>query len=289
MDEIKIIKITDKEYPKLLKKIPDAPKVLYIKGNFLPNKMSFAIVGTRRCSYYGKQIAIKIAEDLCEAGVTIVSGLAPGIDTAAHQAAVERKARTYAVLGTGIDKKSIYPKENLGLVEKIIKFGGCLISEYPPGTPGAKFTFPRRNRIISGLSLGTLVIEAKERSGALITASFAKKQNRKVFAIPGSIFALNSKGCHYLIKQGAQLVENAEDILKELDLLPGQKGIKWPKETKGSSREEILILKALEEEALYIDKITEKTKLSATVVSSNLAIMEVKNQVKNLGGSMYAL
>ena len=284
---IRILKIEDKNYPKLLKEIKEPPKVLYYRGELNPGDQCFAIVGTRRCSDYGKQVALEMAGDLAEAGLIIVSGLAPGIDTFAHTATVERKKRTIAVLGTGIDEKTTYPQSNLKLAQRILETGGCLISEYPPGTPGSKFTFPQRNRIISGLSLGVLVVEAKEKSGALITANWAKKQGRKIFAIPGLIHSLNSKGPHYLIKNGAKLVENANDILKELNLPAGrqvyQKGI------IGETLEENLILKALEEEALYVDKIIEKTKLPAATVASTLSILEIKGKVRNLGNNVYAI
>jgi len=284
---IRILKIEDKNYPKLLKEIKEPPKVLYYRGELNPGDQCFAIVGTRRCSDYGKQVALEMAGDLAEAGLIIVSGLAPGIDTFAHTATVERKKRTIAVLGTGIDEKTTYPQSNLKLAQRILETGGCLISEYPPGTPGSKFTFPQRNRIISGLSLGVLVVEAKEKSGALITANWAKKQGRKIFAIPGLIHSLNSKGPHYLIKNGAKLVENANDILKELNLPAGrqvyQKGI------IGETLEENLILKALEEEALYVDKIIEKTRLPAATVASTLSILEIKGKVRNLGNNVYAI
>ncbi|MFQ6049647.1 MAG: DNA-processing protein DprA [Candidatus Paceibacterales bacterium] len=307
MQEIKTTTIKDAEYPKLLKEIKDPPEVLYYRGEILPRAESrglpeencFAIVGTRLCSAYGKQVALEIAGDLTEAGLTIVSGLAPGIDTFSHLAAVERRklarnashsdagGRTIAVLGTGVDEESIYPKSNLKLSRKILENKGCLISEYLPGTHGSKMTFPKRNRIISGLSLGVLVVEAKQKSGALITANLAFSQNRKVFAIPGSIHSLNSKGCHYLIKKGAKLVESANDILKELRLRRLIPGIK--QEIKGETKEENLILDALKQGPLYIDKIIEKTKLSPAAVASALAILEIKNKVRNLGGNIYAI
>jgi len=285
-NEIKTITIEDKNYPKLLKEIKDAPEVLYYRGELKPNEQCFAVVGTRRCSPYGKQVALEIAGDLAEAGLTIVSGLAPGIDTFSHQASVERRKRTIAVLGTGLDEKSIYPQSNLKLARKIIETGGCLISEYPPGTPGSNFTFPQRNRIISGLSFGVLVVEAKQKSGALITADYAFKQKRKVFAIPGQIHSSNSKGCHYLIKNGAKLVENANDILKELNLpqLAKKTGL-----VEGENEEENLILDVLKEEVLDIDKIIEKTGLSAQRVASTLAILEIKGKIRNLGGNVYAI
>ena len=216
--EIKTINLEDKDYPLLLKNIINPPKTLYIKGEILRNEKCFAIVGTRRCSEYGKSIAFSIARDLSKAGFTIVSGMAIGIDTSAHKGSLEINKRTIAVLGTGIDEQSIYPQENLELSDEILKNNGCLISEYPAENRGSKFTFPERNRIISGLSLGVLVVEANFGSGALITARHAQEQKRKIFAIPGSINSINSRGCHDLIKKGAKLVENAYDILKELSL-----------------------------------------------------------------------
>jgi len=270
-----------------LKGIKNAPEVIYYRGEMKSDENCFAVVGTRRFSPYGKQVALEMAGDLAEAGLIIVSGLAPGIDTFCHTAAVERRKRTIAVLGTGVDEKSIYPQSNLKLAQKILETGGALISEYPPGQRGTQFTFPQRNRIISGLSLGILVVEAKQKSGALITAHYAFEQNRKVFAIPGPIHSLNSKGCHYLIKRGAKLVESANDILKDLNLPAGrqvyQKGI------IGETEEENLILNVLKEEVLDIDKIIEKTKLSAAKVASTLAILEIKGKVRNLGGNTFAL
>jgi DNA processing protein len=300
INEIKTIHIDNEIYPKLLKEIKDAPEVLYYIGR-LPqeNENCFAIVGTRRYSSYGKQIALEISGGLADAGLTIVSGLAPGIDAFSHQAALERKGRAIAVLGTGLDEKSIYPKENIKLAQKIVETGGCLISEYPPGTAGAYFTFPQRNRIISGLCLGTLVVEAqpplpnfgvgtnkKSGSGAILTALHAFEQKRKIFAVPGPIHSSGSKGCHYLIKKGAKLVETANDILRELNLcqLSARTVL-----VEGENREENLILECLKEESLYIDKIIERTKLPAAAVASSLAILEIKGKVRNLGGNIYAV
>ncbi|UZE93458.1 MAG: DNA-processing protein DprA [Candidatus Nealsonbacteria bacterium] len=286
MYRIEKITIQDKEYPELLKKISEPPEKLYFKGKLLPKENCFAIVGTRLCSNYGKQIALEIGGDLATAGLTIVSGLATGIDTFSHLAAVERGRRTIAVLGTGLDEKSTYPQSNLKLIKKILEIGGCLISEYPPGTHGTKFTFPERNRIIAGMSLGVLVIEAKQKSGALITAMWTKKQGKKVFAIPGPVHSSNSKGCHYLIKKGAKLTENANDILKELKL--PQKSTRTVL-VEGENEEETLILEVLKEGPLYIDKIIEKTKLSASSTASTVSVLEIKNKVRNLGGNTFAL
>ncbi len=214
--EIKTLKFSDKNYPALLKKIPDPPKTLYYRGNKEIKGNCFAIVGSRLCSAYGKEIAYSISYRLAKAGLTIVSGMARGIDSFSHLAALEAGGQTIAVLGTGLDEKSIYPQENLKLAQKILQGKSCLISEYPQGTRGDKFTFPKRNRIISGMSLGILVVEAKYKSGALITAALAKKQKREIFAVPGPIYSVNSKGTNLLIKNGAKMIESADDILKEL-------------------------------------------------------------------------
>jgi len=284
--EERIIEQNDPEYPNLLKQISDAPEKLYVKGKLVPEEQCFAVVGTRLCSNYGKQAALEIAGQLADAGLTIVSGLAPGIDTWAHRAAVEKEKRTIAVLGTGLDENSIYPKENIKLTHKILELGGTLISEYEPGTPGSKITFPERNRIISGLSLGVLVVEAKQRSGSLITANLALKQKRKLFAVPGSIYSSNSKGTNFAIKElGATLVESAEDILEEL----GIAAYKKEDQLIGDSDEETLILESLKEEALHIDKIIEKTSLPPAAISGTLAILEIKGKVRNLGGNTFAL
>ena len=283
---IKEITTQDENYPRSLREIKDAPEVLYSKGELKAEEKCFAIVGARRCSDYGKQIALEIAGDLAEAGLTIVSGLAPGIDTIAHQATLERKGKTIAVLGTGIDEESIYPQSNLKLAEKILESGGALVSEYPPGTRGTQFTFPQRNRIISGLSLGVLVVEAKQKSGALITADWARKQRRLVFAIPGSIYFSNSKGCNNLIKNGAKLAESADDILKELNL---QKSDFCIKKTSGETSEENLILNALKEGALDADAIIKRTALSAQRAASLLTVLEIKGKIRNLGRNTYAI
>ncbi|MDP2946322.1 MAG: DNA-processing protein DprA [bacterium] len=188
-DKVEIIKKSSRDYPKILKEIHNAPKQLYVRGN-LPkdHDLNFAIVGTRAASDYGRTLAFKIAKELAELGFNIISGLALGIDTQAHLGALEGKGKTTAVMGSAIDDNSIYPSENLNLVKKIISSGGAVISEYEPGTKSEIWFFPERNRIISGLSRGILVVEAPEKSGALITARLALEQNREVFAIPGSIF-----------------------------------------------------------------------------------------------------
>jgi len=282
---IQKIKNTDEKFPALLKQIPDSPEALYFRGNFLSkNEKCFAIVGTRLASDYGKEIAFSLANNLNQAGLVIVSGIAKGVDSWAAKGALESNGRTIAVLGTGLDEPSFYPQENLLLAKKILENNGTLISEYPAGTRGAKFTFPQRNRIIAGVSLGVVVVEAKIKSGALITAAFGRQQKKKIFAVPGNIHSSNSKGCHLLIKQGARLAESANDILKNLGLSP-----LVSQQHPAANPEEQLILNALRQNALPIDKIIEITKLPAQVVSINLSIMEVENKVKNLGGNTYAL
>lgn len=284
MDDIQQVSIDSLLYPKALKKIPDAPGILYYRG-FLPTEPCFAIVGTRQPSPYGQQVALQMAGDLSQAGLTIVSGLAPGIDTYAHTAAVEQGKKTIAVLGTGLDEKSLYPQQNLQLSRKIIENGGCLISELLSGIHGSKFTFPKRNRIISGLSLGVLIVEAKEKSGSLITARYANSQGKKLFAVPGSIFSMNSKGPNQLIKNGAKLVENANDILEDLGI---QSFVTTQDKFSAENLEEGLILTVLQQEPLYIDAIIEKTHLSASEVATKLALMEISGKIRNLGGNVYA-
>ena len=214
---IKIITLQDKDYPEQLKQIYDPPPVIYVKGDESPlNSKSIAIVGARKASTYGRNVAVRFAKELASMNINIVSGMARGIDSYAHKGAIDAGGPTTAVFGCGMD--SVYPPENEKLMKKILECG-CVISSFPLGTPPLAANFPARNRIISGLSLGTLIIEAAERSGSLITADFSLEQGREVFAIPGSIFSPYSRGTHKLIKQGAKLVENIDDILGELYLV----------------------------------------------------------------------
>ncbi len=286
-DKIEIIKKSSRDYPKILKEIPDAPKQLYVRGS-LPkdHNLNFAIVGTRAASDYGKTLAFKIAKELAELGFNIVSGLALGIDTQAHLGALEGKGKTTAVMGSAIDDNSIYPFENLNLVKKIISSGGAVISEYEPGTKSEIWFFPERNRIIAGLSQGVLVVEAPEKSGALITARVALEQNREIFAIPGSIFSKNSFGTNNLIKSGAKMVTTVDDILEELNLtdLKTEKGIKKEENLTG---EEKIILKIVEKEPIHIDKICKISKMAAGQVLSIVSVLEIKGIIKNIGGSKF--
>lgn len=288
--EIQIIKKSEKDYPQILKEISNAPKQLYIRGELSKNNdLNFAIVGTRAATEYGKILAFKIAKELAEIGFTIVSGLALGIDTQAHLGALEGgkthipTGRTIAVLGSGIDDDSIYPRENFKLAKRIIDSGGAIVSEYEPGIKAISWTFPERNRIVSGLSQGVLVVEAPEKSGALITANLALEQNREVFAIPGSIFSKNSLGTNNLIKNGAKMVTSVDDILEELNLT-NLKITKEQEEIKNLTNEEKQIFNIIIKEPAHIDKICEITKLSASRVMSIVSVLEIQGIIKNING-----
>ena len=211
-----VLILDDGSYPALLREIDDPPPVLYVKGDWqacfdLP---AVGVIGSRTCSTYGENASEMLARDLASRGICVVSGLARGIDTAAHRGAMTGQGKTIAVMGTGID--GVYPRENNGLAREILKSGGCLVTQFPLGTPPIKENFPYRNRIISGLSLGVLIVEASERSGSLITARLAMEQNREVMAVPGNITSGNSFGTNYLIKSGAKLVQQWQDVVAEL-------------------------------------------------------------------------
>lgn len=215
-NKIDIITIKDKEYPNILKEIEDFPLMLYIKGNKnILNNKNIAIIGCRECTEYGRKAAVYFSYNLAKENITIVSGLAKGIDTYSHIGALKAGGKTIAVLGNGLD--IIYPKQNEKIYEKIVKFGGAIITEYPLGTKPEKNNFPERNRIISGMSKGVLIIEAKEKSGTIITADFALDQGRDVFAVPGNINSVNSVGTNRLIKEGAMPVTNFRDVLENFN------------------------------------------------------------------------
>ena len=287
-DEIKIINIRDKNYPRLLKEIALPPEKLYVRGNLelKETDLTLAVVGTRRCSSYGKETTREIVADLVRAGFTIISGMARGIDTEAHKACLEAGGKTIAVLGSGVDEKSIYPQENIGLARKIVESGGAVISEFEPGTPGLPAYFPQRNRIVAGLSKGILVVEAPERSGALITARLGLDFNREIFAIPGPINWINSFGPNKLIKQGAKLVMSTDDILEEFGLPTSEK---FQTRILPETDDEKKIYELLLREPLHIDKIIEKTEMSVSSVSSALSVMEIRGMIKNVGGNVYSL
>ena len=286
---VKIITIDDDLYPTLLKETHSAPAVLYYKGELEKDDLAIAIVGPRKVSIYGKQVASQLASELSRAGLTVVSGMALGVDSIAHNECVKLKNRTVAVLGGGIDTASIYPSSNYQIAEDIVANGGAVVSEYPIGTPPLKQHFPARNRIISGLSLGVLVVEASEKSGALITARFALEQNREVFAVPGSIFSKNSEGTNNLIKLGAKLTDKATDILEELNLESAVE-IKKAREIIPDNEEEKVILENLSpDEPIQIDKLAKIVGINTSALSSLLTLMEIKGKVKNVGGMRYVV
>jgi DNA processing protein len=242
-----------------------------------------AIVGTRRVTAYGRQVTAKIAASLAQAGVTVVSGLARGVDVAAHKAVLDAGGRTIAVMGCGLDR--MYPPEHRKLGEQIIN-SGALISDYAPGTPPEAINFPPRNRIISGLSKATVVVEAGQRSGALITAQFAVDQGREVFAVPGNILSPQSRGPNLLIQEGARVLLKPEEILEVLDLtrITEQSAVRTVLPTNAT---EAQLFNSLSHEPLHVDEIRNQTNLPIEMVTSTLALMELKGMVRQVGGMRY--
>lgn len=287
---IGLLTIKDKGYPEALKEIYNPPFLVYVRGELKSeDSFAFGIVGARRCSDYGRQVTKELASGLAQNKVTVISGLAAGIDGIAHAAALETEGgRTIAVLGCGIDEATIYPAENRVLARKIIDGRGAVISEYPIGTPPLKQNFPSRNRIISGLSLGVLVVEATEVSGSLITAQCALEQGRDVFAVPGSIYNKNAAGPNSLIKKGAKLVENLDDILEELHLQNVVQEIE-AREIIPENEEEEKVLKCLELENKHIDEIARESGIGISDLNAILVTMEMKGMVRNVGGGNYIL
>lgn len=273
------------QYPAYLREIPNAPPLLYQKGKIEEfDQWAVAIVGTRRATAYGKQVTRELVTGLVKQNITIVSGLARGIDAVAHQTAVDLGGRTIAVLGSGVDE--IYPAENRKLAQAIMAGRGAILSEYGMGVRPEAKNFPPRNRVISGLSLGTVVVEAGERSGALITTNFALEQNREVFAVPGSIKSPMSKGPNRLIQQGAKLVAKVEDILEELNLsvAVAQTAVQM---ALPDSAEEMKLYQHLTVEPFDIDELCRLTEMPINVVSSTLTLMELKGIVQRVDGTHF--
>lgn len=284
--KIKVLTLEDKNYPKNLAEIFDPPGVVYYKGSLAPqDEISLAVVGSRKYTPYGQEVAEKLVFELASAGLVIVSGLALGIDTLAHKACLEANQKTIAVLGCGLDQ--IYPVSNIRLADEIIQNGGAIVSEFPVGMPALRFNFPIRNRIIAGMSLGTLVIEAAPDSGSLITAQAALSQNREVFAVPGSIFSESSIGPNKLIQMGAKLVTESADILTELNISDKIKKQHANLIIPDSKEEEILL--ELLKKPKSVDLLVKESKLSAAVVNSTLIMLEMKGKVRHLGGTVYEI
>ncbi len=275
------------EYPPRLRHIHNSPPVLYVKGEILPrDEWAVAVVGTRTPRAYGRQMVDEITGGLSKSGITVVSGLARGIDSLAHRAALRAGGRTIAVLGSGID--IIYPREHRGLANNIVE-RGAIVTEYPLGTRPEGGNFPARNRIISGLSLGTLVVEAGKRSGALITADYALEQGREVFAVPGNINSPKSLGTNHLIQDGAaKLVIAAEDVLEELNLTLVERHQEVRMVVPEDERES-QILNCLSVEPIHVDDIGQRSGLAIAEVTSTLAMMELKGMVRQVGGMNYVV
>ena len=298
-----VLILDDGSYPNLLREIADPPITLYVRGEWQAcfEQPCVAVIGSRMCSTYGQNSSEMLARDLASRGICIVSGLARGIDTAAHRGAIAGGGRTIAVLGTGLD--SIYPKENKKLAEEILASGGAVVSQFPLGTPPLKDNFPYRNRIISGLSLGVLIIEASERSGSLITARLAMEQNREVMAVPGNITSRNSFGTNYLIKAGAKLVQQWQDVAAELpgeisaSILPpkiekaGSNGSSKKAETAPAdlNDQERKIWSLLRpDEPVHIDNLLEQSSLSFGDLNSALVALDIRDLIRVLPGKYYA-
>jgi len=282
---IQFVTEVDEDYPDNLRDLTDAPPVLYIKGKLNKGFMnSIAIVGSRKMTSYGREVAERFAGELASMGITIISGLALGIDAAAHRAALDAGGTAVAVLASGLDTISPYSNLRLGL--ELIKKGGAIVSEYPLGHPPHHYNFPRRNRIISGLSKGVVVIEGAEKSGTLITASAAADQGRTVFAVPGQITSPLSGAPHFLIKNGAVLVTSAKDVLEELDiqLIADRQMVE---KILPAGPDESNIIDILTNEPLHLDELARISGLAVNTISARLTIMELKGIVRHTGNGVY--
>lgn len=289
-EQIQIVTFLDPEYPALLKEIYDFPPILYLRGAPLGSTdLAIAVVGSRQSTPYGEYMANLLVRGLVQGGVTVVSGLARGIDSCAHQATIAAGGKTVAVLGGGLDWRSIYPRENKKLVEEIMAGGGTVISEFPCGAAPIRQNFPLRNRLLSGLSRGVLVIEAAEKSGALITAKCALDQNREVFAVPGNVIQPTAFGPNFLIKQGARAVTEVNDILETLNLALPKTAVARPAAPEPANPEEAKILDCLSIEPTQIDQLILQSGLPSQTVSAVLAIMEMAGKVKEVGGQRYII
>ena len=275
----------DADYPDLLREIPAAPPLIFLRGQLEPiDRWAVAVVGTRRLSAYGRQVTRDLVSGLVVNGITIVSGLARGIDAIAHRTALEEGGRTIAVMASGIDK--VYPPEHRDLARDIVAGHGALVTDYPFGAEPESNHFPARNRLISGLSLGVVVIEAGEKSGALITARFALEQNREVFAVPGNIHSPVSIGTNRLIQQGGKLVMRVEDILEELNLkMVSEQAV--AKVMLPETAEEAALISQLSSQPVHVDELGRLTGMPVSLVSSTLTMMELKGMVQQVGGMNY--
>lgn len=284
--QIECVTISDPDYPPLLKQIYDPPFCLFIRGR-LSAENCLAVVGSRKFSIYGKQVAENLTEELAKRGITIVSGLALGIDSIAHESALRQNGKTIAVLGSGVDPLHIAPANHAALAERIIGKNGAIISEYPPGTMPSKYSFPQRNRIIAGLSMGVLVIEAAEKSGSLITAQCALDNGREVFAVPQNITSPTSFGTNNLIKSGARAITGVEDIIEALNIEKTITSVENRKNPPTLSPTETILMASITREPIHIDEIIKAGALPSNIVNGTLTLLEMKGIIKNLGGMMF--
>jgi DNA processing protein len=285
---IRALTLLDDEYPPLLSQVADPPPVLFVRGRLTPaDGQSVALVGTRRATSYGQTIAQRLARDLVSAGVTIVSGLAKGVDTQAHRAALDAGGRTIAVLGNGLDQ--VYPPENAALARQIVDHdAGAIVSEFAPGVPPDAVNFPRRNRVISGLSIATVIVEAGERSGALITADFALEQGREVMVVPGNINSPMSLGSNELLKQGATPVTSAQDVLDALG--PHDADVATPalaRHVPELGPQETIVWQALGGEPRHVDDLARTLSGRPGDVSATLALLELRGLARQVGPMLY--
>jgi DNA processing protein len=288
-DQITLLSFKDTHYPKLLLEIPKFPPILYYKGLMnSSDELCISVVGTRMITNYGKSVLPQLVEPLVDSGITIVSGMAFGTDALAHEMAVRKGKRTIAILGGGLDEKSLYPKHHGLLAQEILDNGGALISEYPIGTPNFKQNFVARNRIISGMSVGTIIIECDLKSGTLITAKHALDQNRTIYSVPGPIYSPQSQGPNNLLKMGAKPITLANDVLEDLNLKTFPEQLKM-QNTFGDNKEETIVLKLLSFEPIIINDLIKSSGLGTSVVTSTLTFLEIKGRIKNLGGQQYVL
>ena len=284
-DHISVVTLDDDGYPALLREIGSPPPVLFFRGQLQEtDSAAVAVVGTRRVTSYGREMAFQIGQGLARAGVTVVSGLAKGVDGIAHRAALEAGGRTIAVLGSGVNR--IYPHEHTRLAAQIAD-QGAVLSDYGPDRKPDAPNFPARNRIISGLSLGVVVIEAPERSGALITVDFAADQGRDVFAVPGSATAPNSAGTNTLIREGARLVRSADDVLEDLQLRRGSSDVEPVQQPLLMNEDERRVIAVLTSDPQHIDDIAERSTMTLPGVSALLVTLELQGQVRNVGAQHY--
>jgi len=282
--DVKLLTWEDEAYPRRLRQLDQAPPLLYLRGELKPeDEWAVAVVGTRRVTAYGRQVAEELGDYLARNGITVVSGLALGVDGAAHQAALNAGGRTIAVLGNGIDK--VYPPRHRQMAEQIIE-NGALLSDYPLGTMPESHNFPPRNRIISGLSMAVVVVEAGSKSGALITAGFAAEHGREVFAVPGNVYAPQSKGTNRLIRDGAHPLLEFEELLQVLDLAHADEH-KTARKVLPADATEAKLFEVLRQEPMHVDEIRKHTDLPIEQVTATLALMELKGLVRQVGGMNY--